>query len=628
MIEYLNHNNNQVSVLGQDKMIITFSRGEHKILSDYFKKYVPRYLKIVKVIPESHKTFQLVRKEISPNKPINRPIIKPAHVNYNPVKIRPEQAKTVQIMHHVPSKIVGKTRLILSEAEAFYRKYLVDVQHSISNDVGVGILSFNRLESLDRLIRTIRQHTDLRRTTVFVSDESTDQQVKDYIRKIPDMVIIDNNVRLGVAGNTNRLMRCLKRFKYKYILNDDVEILKTGWDTFYPGVMNATGYHHFCMQQMGLLGSVNRGRKDTVNGHNIYTIDEKPHGAVIAYDCSAENKIGFMDESFGFYGMEHVDWSHRISLSGIQPSGYHDVSNSETYFKINQERSVTPERLENLSAAKKLFSTKSQDKSRIFVDASPNTLLPAISYIIPFRDMNRLGAIRTVLQNVKAQKFPIIDIIMVEQDVSQKAQMIELESVKYLLVPSPSPAHLFMKSTSFNKGFALAKADKIIFHDADMIVRNEYTKVMYDLLKINNGVHIGANVLYLDAESTNKIVNSREVDPKYKLTQTVGYFVGGSLGCNSKTYINIGGFNEDFVGYGNEDCDFFDRLASAPNFYNNRSENLIHLFHGRVANWKDHHNRNKEIEANLKKNSMNIRTSTLNKILLEKYKLDISNRWL
>ena len=57
--------------------------------------------------------------------------------------------------------------------------------------------------------------TDLEKTTVIVSDESTNNNVKKWLDKQNDIIILNNGSRIGVAGNTNRLLRCLERFKYK-----------------------------------------------------------------------------------------------------------------------------------------------------------------------------------------------------------------------------------------------------------------------------------------------------------------------------------------------------------------------------------------------------------------------------
>jgi len=554
-IEFINPNRNEVHLLGPDKIVETFAHNQRKVLPDYFIRYVPRYLKVLRNIDSNRQ--QMPVPKVTPRAQTTPPQLQPQPVRpvikarIKPqVKLQPSRASQ-RAQQRTVRNVVGRTKLILSDAEKYYRQYINQANHSISNDIGIGILSYNRLGSLSRLIDSIRRYTDLKRTTVFISDESTDNEVKQYIRSIPDMTVIDNSNRLGVAGNTNRLMRCLDRFKNRIILNDDVEILNAGWDRFYFDVMLATKYHHFCMRQAGLLGAV-RGEKKKVNGFDIFTVPEKPHGAVFVYDYVAAEKVGFMDEEFGVYGMEHVDWSNRVSLSGIQPSGFHDVDGSEKYFRIHDDKSAVSERIEMLIAAKRKFIAKSGDVKRIFINCSNNSILPAVSYIVPFKDANimRKDSIIAVIQNIKSQKFPIIDIILAEQDSVKRVSLDQLSTVRHVLAPSSNPAHPFTKSVAFNVGFMNARADKVILHDADMIVRDEYTKIMYNLLCKHPGVHIGANVLYLDQPSTERITTSLRVDPGYGIMRSVGYFEGGSLGCTSNTYIEIGGFNDNFVGYG------------------------------------------------------------------------------
>ena len=566
--EFINQNKNEVHLLGPDKVVESFTHGEKKILSDYFTKYVPRYLRVIRPINSESAVIQKAQPpQPPPPQPPQRPQPRQIQVKRDmrtPLNVRMPIRPTVKIKQNVRLRVarhvgqnktsarvvVGRTKLILSDAEKYYREYLSQANHSISNDIGIGILSYNRLESLNRLLDSIRKNTDLKRTTIFISDESSDDEVKRYISNIPDMIVINNKDRLGVAGNTNRLMRCLDRFRYRIILNDDVEVLQSGWDKFYFDAIEGTKCHHFCMRQAGLLGAV-RGEKRLIGGHNIYTVNEKPHGAVFVYDHVAATKVGYMDEDFGVYGMEHVDWSNRVSMSGIQPPGFHDLDGSEKFFRIHDDKSSVVGRIEMLINAKKKFIDKSSNHGRIFVNCSPKTILPAVSYIIPFKDANvlRKDSILTVIQNVKSQKFPIIDIILAEQDDVKRVLFDQFVTVNHVLAPSEGN-HPFTKSVAFNVGFKHAKADKIILHDADMIVRDEYTKIMYSLLCKHSGAHIGSNVLYLDRPSTENIVTNLRVNPGYGIERSVGYFEGGSLGCTSKTYVDIGGFIDDFVGYG------------------------------------------------------------------------------
>lgn len=626
MVEYINPNNHQVSLLGPDRQVITLRKNEKRVLSDYFGRYVPRYLKVLRSVTEQRDVVSQAQSK-QPRMALQQIPAAAIQPMKHKINIVPRSAprSTIRLPFQMKSQTVGKTKLILQEAENYYKSYLGQVNHSISNDVGIGILSFNRLECLQRLIDSIRKYTNLRKTTVFISDESTNEDIKTYLRNIPDMVVLNNSERLGVAGNTNRLMRCLERFKYKFILNDDVEILKGNWEEFYTRALKSSGIHHFCMQQIGLLGHVVKGRRSTLNGFNINTINEKPHGAVFIYDNIASTKVGYMDEAFGLYGMEHVDWSNRISHSGIQSPGYHDLEGSEQYFRIHNEKSVVPERVESLMNARRFFATVAENRSRLHISASEKTLVPSISYIIPFKDSGytRKGSIKTVIQNIKSQKFPNIDMIIVEQDDTMKLDYNEFSSIQYHLAPSPRAIDPFTKAIAFNRGVEAARCNKVIFHDADMLVQDNYTTSMYNLLLKHSGVHICANVLYLNEESTNKIISSGIVDPNYNLMRSVGYFEGGSLGCTIDAYIAIGGFNEDFIGYGNEDCEFFDRLSKYGNFFNDRTENLIHLFHTRSTEWNACHEKNKLLEATLKGMDMNFRCNSLRSRFLQKYKTNL-----
>lgn len=471
---------------------------------------------------------------------------------------------------------------------ARYRQALGEVYYPISGDVGVGILSFNRLPCIKKLLESIRQYTDMTRTTVFVSDESTDQAVKEWLRQQSDIVLLDNDERLGVAGNSNRLLRCLSRFKHKLLLNDDVVVLRDGWDVFYFEKMRQTGYHHFCYRQAGVYGARDAdGALKEVAGSTIQTIQEKPHGSIIALDHEAFKTAGYFDERFGTYGMEHVDWSRRISLSGIQPNGYHDVCGSEAFFKIDHTESAVTNRGEHIKRARELFNSLPLD--RIYVQPADRSRVPTISYIIPCRNiLGRTASISTVINNIKAQRFPNIEIIISEHDSAPKTP--NLDGCISLFTQSSQP---FIKSAAFNRGVMTATSDCVILHDADILVPGNYTSTIYKILQSQSGCHIGKQVMYLTKQASDDVNNSQHVDADKKCERVVDYFVGGSLALKKSTYTSIGGFDEAFVGYGMEDVEFFNRLKSAGSFCDERTINMVHLWHDRPSDWQACHSANK-----------------------------------
>lgn len=620
MVEYLNPQPHTIQLSSPDKSIIKIPGRSKIVLSDWYMSYCPKYLRVVRIISEPEKKLppkEIPKKNIKyapaeqkkPNDKKNSDVVPPQ------LEIKPllsEESAAIPIKEHrvkaraqTPArlqreqkKLVG-TRAKEDSNKLFWQACQAN-KWSISNNIGVGILSYNRLPSLKRLIGSIRQYTDLSKTTVFVSDESTDETVKNWLRQQTDIVVMTDQPQLGIAGNTNRLLRCLNRFKYCLILNDDVEILQEGWETFYRNAHQSTNIHHFCYQQAGVYGSKKNSKGKPLGGHKLKTIEDKPHGAVIFYTNEMFNRIGFFDEQFGIYGMEHVDWSTRASHSGLQHKGYHDIEGSDQFFKIHQEPSAVQQRSIELAKARELYK-KLESPSRIYVNPTKASQVPSISVVIPIRDIGRKDAVRVVVNSIRSQLFPNVEIIIAEQDEEPKVQEYKLAPRRHFFAKNRYKQQPFTKAMAFNLGVANASYDKVVLQDADIVCPSDYLKKIYGVLEKYDGTHIGSKVLYLTQEASNHVAHSHEISEKDQCERVVTYYEGGSLACTRRAYFMAGGFNEIFEGYGIEDCDFFDRLKYSAKFYNERTEDLIHLWHGRTDGWTAHHRRNKQIYTQIKK---------------------------
>ena len=548
-IEFINATGHAIWLPGPDGNKVQFTKFERKALSSWFRKYVPRYLKEIRSVPQKQPKQVIVQRTNSPVANAARAVVARSPTRQKPGQMRP-QTKIVPAHSRNPRKIVGRVDMQSGQATGYLNQLVQRTSISISNDIGIGVLSYNRLECLHRVLQSIRRHTDLSRTTVFVSDESDDDSVREYLNEIGDMIVITGN-RLGVAGNSNRLLRCLARFRYKILLNDDVEILGRGWDNHYFLAMEKTGFHHFCYRQKGIYGaSSSDGAQSDVNGLRVQTITEKPHGAVMAFDHKAFVTVGYFDESFGVYGMEHVDWSNRVSLSGIQPPGFHDVLGSDSYFRIHGEATAVQDKSASFNSAKRIYESVKAKKDRIHIKPTDRSVVQRISYIIPFRGEERKECIKTVLQNIKAQRFPQIEIVMAEQDEENLVKLIEFESVKYVLSKNLTHNQPFTKALAFNLGVSLTNSENLVLHDADMLVFDGYTAQMDQLLGQHEAVHIGKNVLYLNPESTSLVNGTGKLTIGAQVERSVKYYEGGSLGCKYNVFVRVGGLNEEFVGYG------------------------------------------------------------------------------
>lgn len=617
---FVNHNGYPVYLPGPDGKTVPLQPRERKLLHKFFEKYIK--LGLIKAVEETVDK----NKHISPRANIR--LAKPKQEVKPPVPIKPQDIKKLHrqiakkhttvtsINKSLPAKQVVAAgerkrlgRPINEDGMRIYNEYTRDYYYPISNNIGVGILSYNRRACLERLVKSIINHTDLSRTTVFISDDCSDkEEVQDYLHELSltgNFVVLRNESRLGIAGNTNRLLRCLSRFKYGLLLNDDVEVQSQGWEYFYPKVMEATKLEHLIHRQEGVYGA-EKGEKAKINNVALYQVDSKPQGAILAFTQRMLKTVGYFDESFGLYGMEHVDWSYRASEFGIQPRGFFDAEGSDKYFYLYPEKSAVEDRTALLKQAREKFNTR---QTKRYVEASIQSAVPSISYVVPFRNTDRTKAIETVVSNIRGQRFPFIDIILSEHDIETRVDLIDLLPVTYIRCKCSS-TDLFNKSLAFNQGATKVNTESLIMHDADILLRADYTSTIYNLLKIYDACHIGKTVIYADEASTSAVINKRKVSSgDLAINRVVGYYEGGSLACKLKTYWGVGGFNEDFKGYGCEDCDFFSRLASVDKWMNTRTEHLLHLHHGRVPGWDSHHQNNKAIEAVLSQKPMMHRIS-------------------
>jgi GT2 family glycosyltransferase len=637
MPEYFNPNSFSVYLTGPDGKLVIIRSRKKAILSDFFDRYRERgFIKLISeiknqsnidMIKATHTRISLRKPKrvipvVAAPQPANKEktsqeelIALEKKKRRQPAKVKPKVNIKTKVRADSSNNVVGIS--IKADSNQVLKDNLENGNYPISNNIGIGILSYNRAESLKRCVQSILQNTDLKQTTVFISDDcSTDQNIKEYLNELEsnrDIVVIRNSERLGVAGNTNRLLRCLSRFKYGILLNDDVEIKRKGWDTFYIDSFNVTGMHHFIFRQEGVYGA-RKGQQVVHKGLKLWKVDEKPHGAVLAFTNDMFNRVGYFNESYGIYGMEHVDWSLKAYEFGLQVGGFFDVDGSEEYFVLHSDKSSVDNKSQHLKEARDIFKQRlTTYGGRIYnadgtiyhkrTEASDATKVDSISYVVPFRNVDRTDAVRTVINNIRAQKFPDIEIILVEQDIETRVEVDKCKPINYILAMSKDK-QLFNKSLAFNVGVSNSKFDDIVLHDADMLVKNDYTSTIFKTLQTYEACHLGKTVIYADSNSSDRINRTGSVEQDTRFERIVGYYEGGSIACKKYVYWRCGGFNEDFWGYGCEDCDFYSRISITSNWFGERSYDLLHLWHGRVNNWRDHHEINVNIERMLKQKSI------------------------
>jgi hypothetical protein len=615
MPEYINPNSYVVHLVGPDGVVVNIrpytSDPRPKVLDAYFDKYVARgFIKLVSdgtrpvqqrsVVKTSYIRHNIAKPKLSRiirNLPQSSPTQQSPPPEHLVRELRIAKAKRISRQHgpkleQTRKQTVG--RQLALDATEILKSNVKKYGYPISNNIGVGILSYQRLSCLRRLIDSILKCTDLNATTIFISDDgSADPELHDYLdnlKELGNFVVLKNDIRIGIAGNSNRLLQCLSRFRYGILLNDDVEILQSGWEYLYADALLQTNMHHFIYREVGIYGA-KLGEGYIEKGVNLRVVHDKPHGAVLAFTNDMIENCGYFDESYDIYGMEHVDWSQKVWEFGLQRNGFFDVDGSQYFFKIHDERTATEDKTGQLQESRKIFAARSKKR------CIPRSTIPEeLTYVIPVRDVSRNDSIDIVINNIRAQRFPRINIMLVEHDSTQKIDRLKYSPITGLFIPAGDS--LFNKSMAFNRGVMLSSG-KIVLHDADMLTNGEYATRVWNVLGSARACHLGGRVLYADKESTSNINDSRRVTEDIRCERIVGYFEGGSLACDVETYWGVGGFNEDYSGYGCEDCDFYARLSAEPGWTEDRIFDFLHLWHPRTIGWNNHHAANKNLEVKL-----------------------------
>lgn len=212
-----------------------------------------------------------------------------------------------------------------------------------------------------------------------------------------------------------------------------------------------------------------------------------------------------------------------------------------------------------------------------------------ISAIVPIGGKDRIPHLAKVLQNLHAQNYEPLEIIISEYGVrGQKHHNNKYgPSVRYFYTPGQE---LFNKSKAMNKGFMAAKYDICVLVDADVILPEGYLGSVERHLE-------GFDACFL----LKRVLHTPTVKGlKHAIIPPINYvrddnFNGASLGIRKQAYIKIGGMCERFEGYGYEDLEFWDRLRKMLKLNQNRTLDVLHLNHGHAPNYDKHWAKNQKI---------------------------------
>lgn len=203
---------------------------------------------------------------------------------------------------------------------------------------------------------------------------------------------------------------------------------------------------------------------------------------------------------------------------------------------------------------------------------------PVVSFIIGHRGAERRALLATVLRSIAAQRDIAFECIVVEQDTAPTLTSRLPDWVRYTHTPASADLP-YCRSWAFNVGAALARGELLILHDNDLLAPQHYAARAaalraegYEVINLKRFIFYLARAT---AEFPSGALDGRKLPVEAVIENATG---GGSVAISRSAFEAIGGMDEDFVGWGGEDVEFWDRCRTRR-VWEYGELPFIHLWH-------------------------------------------------
>jgi GT2 family glycosyltransferase len=213
------------------------------------------------------------------------------------------------------------------------------------------------------------------------------------------------------------------------------------------------------------------------------------------------------------------------------------------------------------------------------------------SVVIGHRGLARLPLLLNTLSSLSAQAGVSFEVVVVEQDVVSRIGPSLPDWVRHVWTRPFDENLPYSRSWTFNVGAQIARGEILILHDNDLLVPADYVSGILE--RIREGaevVNAKRFLFYLNQRVTDAICSgdgSLLAEPPQAVLQNA--LGGGSVAITRQAFLDIGGMDESFVGWGGEDNEFWDR-AQTLKVWNYGWLSLVHLWHAAQPGKQDRSN--------------------------------------
>ncbi len=205
---------------------------------------------------------------------------------------------------------------------------------------------------------------------------------------------------------------------------------------------------------------------------------------------------------------------------------------------------------------------------------------PQVSFLIGHKGKARLPHLLATLKSIAAQAEVSFECIVIEQNEEIQIKDALPDWAIYLHAPHEKSGALYNRSRAFNDGARMARGDVLILHDNDMLVPMDYAveacrkqQAGFEVAQLKRFVFYLNEVNSKQISDTGSMMKRTPCD--YVIQNLCG---GGSVAISRQVYWDIGGMDEDFIGWGGEDQEFWDRSLTRK-VWEYGGLPIVHLWH-------------------------------------------------
>jgi len=178
--------------------------------------------------------------------------------------------------------------------------------------IGIGIPTYNRLDSLKETVESIRAYADIEHDLCVVVDGSSDGTVDWLVDENINHIFHQEN--RGVCYAKNDILQKFRDYDYTFIIEDDVKLIKHGLFALY---IRAIAVFH--IQHWNFLAPWQRHpTKPNLTKDGLTMMFSNDVGATVSvFTREVIEKVGGRNPEFHGYGYDHCEYTLRAHRAGL-----------------------------------------------------------------------------------------------------------------------------------------------------------------------------------------------------------------------------------------------------------------------------------------------------------------------